>query len=351
MKKTNKLTALILSLVLMLGITMVPNLNHVPHTFDGEEGVTIVVTPGSSAEEAEARAKAEAEAARQAEEAARQAEEAARQAEEAARQAEAEARAKAEAEARAKAEAEARAKAEAEAKAKAEAEAKAKAEAEAKAKAEAEAKAKAEAEAKAKAEAENRPTLNTNENTSKYSDSNLSKEEAYSHSSPANKGKDISKADFYEQYAGGVDTSKDTSVIENKVFELLNEQRKAAGLTELQRTDLGASNWAEVMTTVGLFEHANLKDDEYGTKGLKTLYNYGGENILISNAKSHLSDEEIAAKIANMWNNSPGHLSNRTEKTVDFYDIAIIRTKEGYYWAVERTARSYEFYNQLTSGN
>ena len=61
---------------------------------------------------------------------------------------------KPEAEAKAKAEAEAKAKKEAEAKAKAKAEAKAKKEAEAKAKAEAEAKAKKEAEAKAKAKAE-----------------------------------------------------------------------------------------------------------------------------------------------------------------------------------------------------
>ena len=67
---------------------------------------------------------------------------------------EAEAKAKAEAEAKAKKEAEVKAKAEAEAKAKKEAEVKAKAEAEAKAKKEAEAKAKAEAEAKAKKEAE-----------------------------------------------------------------------------------------------------------------------------------------------------------------------------------------------------
>jgi serine/threonine protein kinase len=99
--------------------------------------------------DAEARQKAEAEARQKADAEARQRAEA-----EAKRKADAEARQKAEAEARQKADAEAKQKADAEAKQKADAEAKQKAEAEAKQKADAEARQKAEAEAKRKADAE-----------------------------------------------------------------------------------------------------------------------------------------------------------------------------------------------------
>ena len=113
-------------------------------------------------------------------------------------------------------------------------------------------------------------------------------------------------------------------------YEALNAQRKAAGLSSLEKRELGADTWATIMCETGLYEHANLSG-EYGIK-----YNWGGENI--ARLGKYTTLEQIVRATSGSWNNSSGHYKNRMKDVYDYYDFSIVKGDDGYYYAVERFA-------------
>ena len=287
--------------------------------------------------EAEAKAKAEAEKKAQEEKAKKEAEEAARLAAE-----------KAEAERLAREEAERKA---AEEKAKKEAEEKARLEAERKA---AEEAARLEAERLAREEAEAREKLNNgkgNNVTPKvtledaYYNSNLAKGAAYGTvAGDIYNGTQKGKPDLS---GGAVDEAYDTTDIENLVYEKLSAMREKMGLLPLTRTDENSRDWAQVMATTGLFEHANVNPNARNSHDYAANHSMVGENIAVTMISKYATAEQIADKLNEMWNNSPGHYANRTENCYYsekpnggcLYDIAVVRSAAGAFWAVERIGK------------
>ena len=360
-----KLLTICLSLILALGIFL-PNI--VPNTEDDDD-VTITTFDDSLFEATDEASIATSQAVIDAHGAdsavgqyqqevidsiASQSDSAKQAAEEAARKAEAERLAKEEA---AKKAAEEKAKAEAEAKAKKEAEEAArKAEAERLAKEEAarkaaEEKAKAEAEERARKEAEeaaNRESLNTGKGNNVTP--NVTLEEAQRNSNVCRGGTGC--GDVYngtqkgkpDLSGGAVDEAYNTTKIEDRIYEKLNAMRKEMGLVPLTRTDENSRDWAQVMATTGLFEHANVSPTARNPHEYSSNHTMVGENIAVTLISKNATPEQIADKLTEMWNNSPGHYNNRTNKCqysekVDggcVYDIAVVRSAAGAYWAVER---------------
>ena len=267
-------------------------------------------------------------------------------AEEAARKAEADRLAKEEAARKA---AEEKAKAEAEAKAKKEAEEKARLEAEA-ARLAAE-EAEAERLRKEAEEAESRANLNTGKGNNVTP--NVTLEDAQRNSNIC-KGK-TGCGDVYngtqkgkpDLSGGAVDETYNTSLIEDLVYEKLNAMRAEMGLDPLTRADENSREWAQVMATTGLFEHANLTPNSRYQNDYAANHSMVGENIAVTMLSKHATAEQIADKLTEMWNNSPGHYANRTENCLYsekanggcLYDIAIVRSAAGAFWAVERIGK------------
>lgn len=179
--------------------------------------------------------------------------------------------------------------------------------------------------------------------TGNHKPASITLEEAYKVSSPGRKGYQLSTLDIYDgvhSYKNytGVDESYDTSEIEKLVYEKLNTYRESLGARTLKEINTGSSEWAEIMGTTGLYEHANLTG-EYGFKhklGFFEEYKGGSENIAVVGMSSRATAEQIAERISQAWNNSPGHHGNRISKDHVAYDIAVVRTKNNVFWCVER---------------
>lgn len=146
---------------------------------------------------------------------------------------------------------------------------------------------------------------------------------------------------------GAVDEVYDTTEIENLVYEKLSAMREEMGLLPLTRTDENSRDWAQVMATTGLFEHANLTPNSRYQNDYAANHSMVGENIAVTMISKHATAEQIADKLTEMWNNSPGHYVNRTENCYYseklnggcLYDIAIVRSAAGAFWAVERIGK------------
>ena len=148
----------------------------------------------------------------------------------------------------------------------------------------------------------------------------------YHSNRPSNAKVDVFKASS----TGNVIDDSLAKEVEKQVYEALNAQRKAAGLSSLEKRELGADTWATIMCETGLYEHANLSG-EYGIK-----YNWGGENI--ARLGKYTTAEQIVSGTVNGWNNSSGHYKNRMKDVYDYYDFSIVKGDDGYYYAVERFA-------------
>ena len=146
---------------------------------------------------------------------------------------------------------------------------------------------------------------------------------------------------------GAVDEVYDTTEIENLVYEKLSAMREEMGLLPLTRTDENSRDWAQVMATTGLFEHANLTPNSRYQNDYAANHSMVGENIAVTMISKHATAEQIADKLTEMGNNSPGHYVNRTENCYYseklnggcLYDIAIVRSAAGAFWAVERIGK------------
>jgi len=142
------------------------------------------------------------------------------------------------------------------------------------------------------------------------------------------------------------------TVLENKVHELTNIERKKHGLKALKydnKLDDIARGHSEDMAKNDYFEHDNLKGEDPSTRASKAGYNcyknYGSyytngiaENIFQTWTYSSYSSygnsedgfnykwasvDEMAKEIVDGWMNSPGHRENILTKTYDKEGIGV----------------------------
>ena len=113
-------------------------------------------------------------------------------------------------------------------------------------------------------------------------------------------------------------------------LELLNELRVGMGLSPLQyATDLNdfATNWSYHMSD-NVFEHSPREDRIALLDGInRTLV---GENIAFTSNTS-LSPEAAAARLHNLWVNSPGHYANMTRSNYTSVGIGFWNGPGGWY--------------------
>ena len=131
---------------------------------------------------------------------------------------------------------------------------------------------------------------------------------------------------------GNIATEVYQKTVRDDIMAALNEQRTEAGLNELQRANLGAQDWAEIMCETGLYEHAALG----GKYGISREYSGVGENICIAAYRS--TAELLAAVASEKWNDSEGHYRTRMRDRYVYYDVAVAVADTGYCYLVERFA-------------
>lgn len=132
--------------------------------------------------------------------------------------------------------------------------------------------------------------------------------------------------------SNNTDTSRNVDVRAVEVFVLLNHERKAVGLPELQMdTTLNAAAYARAKELVQSFSHTRPN----GTASYEILnesaYQYSwwtaGENIA--------GGQDSSAVVMADWMNSPGHKANILDKDYDSVGIACYynpATEYRYYW-------------------
>ena len=129
---------------------------------------------------------------------------------------------------------------------------------------------------------------------------------------------------------GSVLSDEDAAEVSDKVAEALAEERanydyyEAYGTTDsatvMQRADLGAAEWAEIMVRSGSFGHADLK----GEKGITRLgYRMGSENIAAFYITPDTSVDDIVAEAIALWTGSEAHHENRLDEYWKYYDMAV----------------------------
>ncbi len=134
-------------------------------------------------------------------------------------------------------------------------------------------------------------------------------------------------------YAGqkiSIPSIDDVKALEQKVIELVNRQRAAAGLSPL------AANWE--LCRVARYKSQDMIDKNYFSHQSPTYgspfrmmedfgirFTAAGENI----AYGQRSPEEVM----NSWMNSPGHRSNILSRTYNQIGVGVAKKANGtYYW-------------------
>ena len=121
-----------------------------------------------------------------------------------------------------------------------------------------------------------------------------------------------------------LESSRDVTVIEGRILELVNEERSrnhAGSLVASNSLNKFASSWSDKMIEEGFFEHSNL-DFSFNS--------YAGENIgetpihyAVIGCGQTYTNEAIAECFVSGWIESPGHHENMINPTFSTTGIGV----------------------------